>query len=524
MQDYLIRLLAALPKRAPDASSLLLYLRDNPDPQLRDLAVATLDQLGGGGGGGGSAGFGDFTSPELAEAQEECAAYSRNVRRRVQTLCQPNRQLVLWIMLGQSLGAAYEASPALPYVTPPDCFMFGQSVHPMVEGNAIWTPIGGSAVLTPLAPTVRDGTSLLNAAQQAALPFRIPGIVGQTHLEGFAAQFRRDWLQYIGQPLGAPDNRWVFAECAVGGKSNAELSPGANPELFNKVRSLIDQVAAFAAAAGWSFMVGGFLHQQGEQDYTSGTPTSVYKPGLWALLTAARSYAASVTGQAGTIPVYLFQTGGQFASDAQQLAVARAQLAVADEMEGVYLALNNGRVPDKDGHLTSNGSHWNGLQGGKVATRTIIHGEDWEPTRPIRWQHRGRTLLGLFHTPVGDLRFGTPYTGRAAAPAASTTARGIRPVDSIGAMPVTEVRPLGQVLGVTLGRNPSGALTAWLGSATNQGAICISDSDETRLNGAYSYIAGFGQTADEDLGPDVVGLSYDGRNFAAADVQLSEAV
>jgi hypothetical protein len=505
MQDYLRRLLPALPRRAPDASSLFLHLQDSADPRLRDLAVASLDELGGGSGAG--AGFGSFSAGEVAELQAECDVYSGRLRRRLLTdIAQPVRQLVIWIVLGQSLGGGWEALPPVSTEAAPDCFVVGGSVHPQAEDSAAWAPVGGLAVLNPFVANARGS------------------ILGETYLSGFAAQFRKDWLEYVGRPLGWTDNRWVFGNCAVGGKSNLALSPGAAPvEYFNKFRQFIDTCVGIAAANGWSVMVGGILHEQGQQDYALGTGFSTYSAGLANLIAAARAYAVSKTGQQDLIPVYLFQTGGQFTNDSQELQVARAQLAVADTVPGVFMAANSQATVDKGGHLSANGSCWNGAQGGKVATRTIIRREGWECTRPIRWVHRGRTVLGLFHTPEGPLRIRTPYVGLAPSPAAADVSRGVRMVDAGGLAPLAEVRPMGQVLGVAMGRDAQGTLKPWLGAKAGfNGAICIADSDATRLAAAYRVVSG--QDPAEDLGPEVVGLTYDASNFSVADVQTSELV
>lgn len=462
------------------------------------------------------------TPAEVAALDSEAAAYSSRVRRRyVGDLHQPVEGIVLWIVYGQSLSAGLEGWPALSKLARFDNLMMGQSVHSLTDGTT-WTPIGGSAAFQSLISTVRNsGVGVMADAEVAQLAFGA-GNAGETSLEGFLAQFRQAWLRARGKIGGDPANRFVAVSCGVGSKTVAELSQGADPEVFNRIRQAITLAKAQADAAGLSFSVGGILYNQGENDY-SATTYDAYASGLAQLFSDVRACVGGQTGQAGILPIYMVQTGGQYARDPLELQVARAQIQVAATVPGVFLCGGNAPQPDKGGHLTSNGYRWLGNQAGKVAARTLIEGQGWEATRMIRAVVRDRTLVGLFHAPVGPLRFADPISGQAVQALPSNG--GLYVADGAGEVPVVSCRLAGkQIVEWTLGRATSGTVRVWLGrQAGSQGLTWIADSDDTHLVDRYEYNAGSGQTADENI-PDLVGLTYSAANFALADVQTAIAI
>lgn len=462
-----------------------------------------------------------MTEAELIAYQNEAASYSAAIRRRSIGLHQPTAGLVLWLGYGQSLGAGWESWPRLSkkaLLSSVD--MMGQSVHPASEKRAKWLPFGGSAALAPLVATVLDDTlGLLTDDQVTALKFGALNR-GETLLEGFAQQFGAAWYASRGKAGGDSANRFVFAQCGVGGRTIAQLSIGASPDLFQRIRDAIRLAQRQATALGLTFSVGGLIYNQGENGYSS-LSVAEYGAALVKLVNDVRVYVTGTTGQSGVLPVFLFQTGGQYAVDSVELATARAQINVASEVEGVFIVSNNQHVVDKDDHLTSNGSRWLGCLAGKVAERAIIHGEGWECTRAIRWVGRGSTIVGLFHTPVAPLQFATPYVGRSSSPIESAPHRGIYAADDGGALPVANVALRGQLVVVSTARQLVGSPQVWLGrSAGFNGAICIADSDHTPLAYAYEYTEGSGQTPDENIAA-LVGRLYPSSNFALADVQTA---
>lgn len=472
----------------------------------------------------GSVNAGDFTATEYAALAAEAAEYTSKVRRKAVTLHQPTEGLVLWAGYGQSFLEAVEAWPAITRTAAPDCYMFGQSVRPASRTATSFAPTGGSAALQPHVATVSDGAGgVLNDAQVAALPFGADN-PGESYLEGFMAVFRPAWLRSRGK-VSDPSNRFVVANCAVGGKSIAQLSSGASPNYFNRLSTAIDLGIAQAAADGVTFGVGGVLMDQGQQDYNEGTSFADYVTQFTQWVADVRTLVVSkVPAQTGLLPIYIVQTGGQYANDTQKLQVARAQIEIARTVPGVFLVAGAQHVTDKGDHLTANSSRWMGCTLGRAAVRTIIEGVGVECTRAIRWTWRGKTLVGVLHVPEGQAKAFAPYVGRVVSSAAAAPARGLY-VTAGGAMvPVSDVRFESERLVVaTLSDEPQVAPEVWLGRwSGNAGAVCISDSDRTPLVLPYAYLAGFGQTVDEDI-PALNGLTFPSENVCLADVQTATA-
>ncbi|NGM23823.1 sialate O-acetylesterase [Roseomonas stagni] len=461
---------------------------------------------------------------DLAAYQNEARSHSDAIRRRSVSLHQPTSGLVLWLSYGQSLAAGWESWPRLSKTARlSSVYMMGESVHPAAENRAKWAPVGGLAKLAPLVATVRDGgRGLLTDEEVARLTPGAPNR-GETLLEGFAQQFGAAWYGSRGMAGGDVANRFVFAQCGVGGKTIAELSVGACPDLFHRIRDAIRLAQKQATRLGLSFSVGGLLYNQGETGYAS-TTRGAYASALARLIEDVRSYVSDATGQAGKLPVFLFQTGGQYAVDSVELAVARAQIQVASTTEAVFMVSGNQHVVDKDFHLTSNGTRWLGCLAGKVAVRTIIEGEGWQCTQAIRWVGGGNVVVGLFHTPVPPLQFAAPYVGRSVSPIVRAPHRGIYLEDENGPLTILNVELKGQLAIVTTSRQLCIRPRIWLGrGACFSGAICIADSDRTPLAYPYVYTAGSGQTMDEDIAS-LAGFSYPSNNFALADVQTVDVV
>lgn len=515
------RLVPGLIRATPDASGLIPYVRDNANPSLRDMRAMTLEQLAAALGGALGPGAGAFTTAEIAAYQEEAAAYSDAVTRRTVALSQPDAELVLWLAYGQSLSLGAQSwPPATRAQAAPDLFMMGSSVHSQTS-NTVWAPLGGGG-LNPLVSTVVYTNTPLTDEQIAALdPNAAPS--GETPLEGFLAQLRPAWLASRGKPAGDPNNRWVAAACGIGSSSLASLSKGATPqEKFNRLRGAITSAKALATANGWSFKIGGMLFDQGQEDYQIDTSAAAWLALFTQFAADFREYAVSQTGQSGTIPIFLIQSGGISGRDAQELAVGRAQIAAAS-IPGVYVAASNAPVPDKGTHLTAHGSRMVGMQAGKAAARVLVGGEGYEATRAIRWVYRDRTLLGLFHPPVFPLRLTTAYDGRTPVPPRADA--GIYVADDAGQNALTSPAIINRLIVAQLGRAPSGVCKVWLGrrTAPYNGIVSIADSDSTRLAAGYDYVAGSGQWESENI-PALVGLSYPAASFALADVQTAVGV
>jgi hypothetical protein len=72
--------------------------------------------------------------------------------------------------------------------------------------------------------------------------------------------------------------------------------------------------------------------------------------------------------------MFMYQTGGAYASDDQ--AIAQAQLDTALRMPGCYMVAPSYPVTAKGGHLDANGYRWLGAQFGKVMHHVLTQRKD----------------------------------------------------------------------------------------------------------------------------------------------------
>lgn len=111
-----------------------------------------------------------------------------------------------------------------------------------------------------------------------------------------------------------------------------------------------------------------------------------------------------ITGQAGEIPMFTYQTLGP-AGEAQLMAAdADAQITLVGPHYMVPSAINSQRAGGVHGaaiHLAADGERWYGEQVGKVVRRVLVEGEDWQPLRPRKaWVEAGGMSVRVdFHVP-----------------------------------------------------------------------------------------------------------------------------
>lgn len=459
---------------------------------------------------------GQYTEAEIAARNASNLAASAQVARSMDTTAQrPVFRYNLFPSYGQSLSVGFEGWPALstaPRFT--GNLMLGQSVHSNeFPGAGTWSPmIDGD--FRPLVATVRGGTgSLLDAAAQAALT---PGDAnnGETPLEGAMAYLRRGFLDAVSLSEDAT-RQFVAAVCGVGGTSIAELSKGASPELYQRVLQCAAAVKAKADALSGTFGIPAVLWLQGEQDYTDGTSKAAYKALLVQLVADIRAdVQVAIAGQDRPFVFVTYQTGGSYASDANALAVAQAQLELSQEQPNWYLAAPTYPVTDKGGHLDPNGYRWLGQQFGKVLHKVLVLNHGWRPLSPIQATRRGREILLDMHVPEPPLVWDMPYV---VTTLTDYAAKGFALRDGDGALAITSVELVAETMvRIVAARDVVGeAFVRYAGKATFNGNGCLRDSDPTTASEDYVYEAGTGQYAGAEI-PALIDRPYPLHNWCVA--------
>jgi hypothetical protein len=400
-------------------------------------------------------------------------------------LAQPQPGLNHVIAYGQSLSTGWEGWPALSRAVSDDSLMLGQSVRPVSESAPHFVPVGGEA-LHPLAATVQDQATglLLSEEQVAGLPAGSLAL-GETVLEGAVHAFRRGQMAERGAAAVAA--RLLASACGVGGRTLEQLSRGAEPELFNRLRECA--AAARRAAGTQPYQVLALLLLQGEHNAWGLNGGTAERTAYRALL--ARLYRDMQAELAGRIArqgwppaLFTYQTGGAYASD--ELGVAMAQLDLALEVQGCFMVGPVYPVTDKGGHLDANGYRWLGAQFGKVMHRVLTLKRGWRPLHPVAAGLGGRRVLLRLEVPVPPLQWGKPFAGQRAV---EVPGRGFTVADAEGVVPIVEVALAGpDAVAITLEHNPRGPAALRYADRLHGGLGQLHDSDAS--------VAG-----DEDAGP-----------------------
>ena len=425
----------------------------------------------------------------------------------------PDRDVNHVLAYGQSLAVGYEGWPALSLAQPYDSLMLGDSVRSLREATPHWRPTG-EAGLRPLRATVQDLASgaLLTAEQVMALP-RGAGALGETVLEGALNGWRA--RQLAGGAV-AGRRRLLASACGVGGRTLEALSKGAAPDLFNRLRECVDVARMTAVADGLSYGVVALLFLQGEHNnwgLNGGTAAAAaYK----ALLRrfhddAVADLAVAIARQPEPPAIFLYQTGGAYASETQ--SVPQAQLECALEMPGCFMVAPSYPVTEKGGHLDANGYRWLGAQFGKVLHRVLTLNEAWRPLHPVRAERAGREVRVAFHVPVPPLRWGRPIVGRRFVDPAD---RGFTVLDAAGPIPIVDVRlDAPDAVRITLGRDPHGTATLRYADKGHAGRGALHDSDAEIAPDCYVYDPATGHDPKADI-PELAGRPYPLMNWCVA--------
>jgi hypothetical protein len=462
-------------------------------------------------GAGGTVGF---SAGEIADRNARALGYAGQIRGQVNTeAARPVWAYNHLILYGQSLSSGFEGWPSLSQTQPYDNLMIGTCIRPNSEAGTTWTQMGAAA-FSPLVATVQDATTaaLLTPAQQAALAAG-DYAKGETVGEGATNFLRRLYLQDRAV-LADPAKLFVTSSCGCGGMSVAQLSKGASPELFNRLRGC---ASLGKTLAGASYGVIGMLYLQGEKDYAGGTTAALYKTQLQQLYADfIADIATTIAGQARPPGMFTYQTNEAYTMDG--VAIGEAQLELALSNRNWYLATPDYPVTDKGGHLDPNGYRWLGQQFGKVLYRVLIRNENWLPVYPIQITVRGTQVLVDFHVPEPPLVFDMPWVGtESSLMQTDYPNKGFSAVDDAGDLPVGGVSLVSdtQVL-VTLVRTPSTNPKLIYADLTHSsGNGCLRDSDPMIADAPYSYTAGSGQYSFANI-PALVGFPYALWNWCVA--------
>ena len=405
---------------------------------------------------------------------------------------------------GQSLSTGTEGWAALSTVAfeAENLLMFGDSVRRSTDratGGSTWNPLGGAA-LKPLKAVTQSigGGSVLTDAEVSALA---PGAVneGETVDVGAVNFWRQLQNDFHGVSVD-PARKIIVLNCGVQGRTVEELSKGHPYNHYNRVIEAVTKVKSYIASQQPGATVGivAFLYMQGEWNYWTSTTGTHDRATFLELTKQLRTdlitdCAYSICGQKLPPAWITYQTGGSYTDDTYNLAIGMAQLDMAEQVPGCYLATPVYQVTDKNGHLDPNGYRWAGMQFGKVLHRILDRGLDWKPMKPIKVvRYSDDEILACFNTPSPPAKFKETYVVNTATMYPN---KGFLVTDANGVVGVSSVTTVGQAtLSVKLSAPATGDVYLWYAPKTTyngNGNLCDSDSTIAPYN--YEYHAGSGQ-------------------------------
>lgn len=393
--------------------------------------------------------------------------------------------------------------------------MLGDSVMPVSPVNPAFIPRGGAA-LKPLIATCcdADGNALTDEEVAQVAPGSI--VYGESPAVGAVNGLRRLYLDGISKPSD-PDKVFIAAASGVGGRTAAQLSKGATPNLYQRNVDAMNIVKSIADADGKTFQVGAFNDKQGENDYPN-TPKQEFKD-------IKNKYYDDLQSDRPANPdgrntaIFITQTGASYTRDENHLSIGMAQLELSNERDDVFMIGGYYPYTNKaSGHLDSNGSRNLGDKEAEVKYRVLVLGQDWKPMQPLQAVHHERDAVIALHAPVVPLQFAAPYVGSVTQTWAD---KGLTAFDEVdGVLSVISIisaeRAATSCVHVKLEREPVGNLVFRYADKNfhgGNGMIC--DSSNGLSPAKYTYLPNSGMYPEANI-PDLVNKPYDRRNWCVA--------
>ena len=460
-----------------------------------------------------------FTAAEIAQRNARALALRAEAIERYPAQLQGlDADYNLILGYGQSNTVGAEAWPAISTTPFGGTLMLGYSLQGTSGSSGTFTPLGG-AVFRPLVGTViGDSGALLDATAVAALA---PGSTnpGESHLVNAINTLQALRLADLGAT--SHPNKLVGINCAVSGRTIAELSRGNALNLFNRLVVAVTQAKAIADAEGKTIRVAAISYCQGEDDYAADTTRTQYKAALAQLYADIQQYVClAILGQTRPPAMVLTQVSGRGTVASPSLGnatleIGQAQLEASRETPGIFLAAPYYPVTEKGIHLDANGQRWIGAFVGRVLHRLLIKRQAWAPLAPLTCEYRGAQVLMTFHTPAPPLAFGTPYLVDGVTYDVAT--KGFDVTDSAGTLVVSAVQIVGDAaLLLTCGRAlASQPVVHYARRAVYLGHGCLRDSDAEWTPSNFTYLPGSGMYATANI-PALVDKPYPLNNWLVA--------
>lgn len=412
----------------------------------------------------------------------------------------PRKRLNIYIIYGQSYSVGADSERRLSMQQYFDNLTLGTNPRGQNTGSTsqvyTFSPTGGEI----LYPLIESGT--------------------ESPVSGLINTLK--WLH--NESMGVDnDTEHLFAGAATGvsAVSIAQLSEGADPERYNRLRTALSGFANAAAAAGYDACVAGVIYVQGENDNNS--TYDAYYSGLENLFSQINGTIKKYFPGNKDVDFFIGQMGGYFVVDTNNQAIPRAQMDFCDNhpnahFVGPYAMLP---CPSSGYHLLANSYRWFYSNIAK-AVHKVMQGYEHTTFRINSVTHSDNVVIAGFNVPVPPLKFREAYIKQSAV---MFDDKGFTITDAVGVLKgadltVEIVAPT--VIKITCTRPLTGAVRLTLADQVNHtGRHNISDSDPSVSIFKWDTNP---NTSAPDYIPALNGINYPLYNWAGIDSVLSKEV
>ncbi len=239
----------------------------------------------------------------------------------------------------------------------------------------------------------------------------------------------------------------------VSGYTYSALKKGTGP--YTTGMTQVTNAKSAAISLGRTSRVIGVTTIHGETDNFNGVSGATYQGYLEEWQHDYETDAKAITGQTGTIPLFLDQMSSfmsSYANDAtSEIPIYQLKAAEDNPGEIVLVAPKYYFNYSDRHHLTGASSRWLGEYYGKVIKQVMLDHEPWRPLMPDAVTRAGNIIYADFHVPAGVLAFDTTLVS-------ARTNRGFEYYDSTASATISTVEILdADTVKITLSGTPTGA-------------------------------------------------------------------
>lgn len=194
-----------------------------------------------------------------------------------------------------------------------------------------------------------------------------------------------------------------------GATTIAQLSKGGThyPRLISDVQAGYD----LSIIQGKQYKVLAVTWTQGESDYLSSTSTSAYKTAMIQLKTDLNADIKRITGQTDDVLIVMYQTATSNGGNKTYPNIALAQLDLALNVQGFYMATPMYQMKYNDGfHIKAESSKLLGSYYGFVINKVLCEYSNWKPMHVLSTTVQGNTIKAKFYVPKAPLKFSPANT------------------------------------------------------------------------------------------------------------------